>query len=229
MGAITLKNVNSPESSIRFLIRGYGVSHIVKNIHLYDPVSKKVIMIISKFSCDKDVDEIQFGLDSNSIAFMKDIPNFELKRRRKENFDGAFFIIPLGYKEQYNSYYRRSSSMSSRRTTNTCSLYIPSNAFTKTKLLSKGKTVENFKKILFQRFLLEVSDVKSGTEYVLTGKCNCKEVPLNKNKDMIDELKKITKISNNFKQVKMTQEWKDKLILNLENFINKYEDYDVQR
>jgi len=230
MSVIALTNNSDPERDIRFRISYRCVFYLAKNLFIYDPVEKKVIAEINNMRSVKDIAKINFGHEENSIAFIKDITQFDVKNRRKPNFDGNFFYIPLGFKDTYNRRNRRTSSMFTRHKINTCSLYIPITAFDKFKLVNKGEKINNFTKELFRRFRLELTDSLTSEKFVITGKCNNEVVALNKNKDMVDELKNIVgdtyKWRNDFK---LTQEWKQSLMVNLENFVDKYEDYEVQK
>jgi len=229
MSIITLTNNSDPERDIRFRISAPGVFYLAKNLFIYDPVKKVVIAEINKMKSVKDIDKIQFGHEQHSISFIKDIPQFDVKRRRRTNFDGDFFYIPLGYKENYNRKHRRGANMFTRHKINTCSLYIPINVFKKFKLVNKGEKINNFTKEIFRRFRLEVSDSQTDENFVITGKCNNTVVDLNKNKDLVDDLKNIVKDAYKYhSDFKLTQEWKQGLMVNLENFVNKYEDYEVQ-
>jgi len=230
MTQLTLKNNRDKGNGVEFRVSSPRMFYLAKELFIYDPESNKIIAEINEMNSIKDIDEINFGHSTNSIAFMKDIPQLEVKRRNKPNFDGNFFYIPLGYKTRYASYHRRGARCFTRHDIKACSFYIPVTALKKFKLVNKGTKVDNFTKEFFRRFRMEIEDSLTGEEFVLTGKCNNTIVDLDKNKDMVDELKTLTKDIHGWgSNLKITQEWKQNLMSNLEKFINKYEDYEVQR
>jgi len=230
VSALTLINNKEPGEGIQFRISAFRLFYLAKKLYVYDPKSKKVVAEINRMNSTKDIDTIKLGHDMNSIAFIKDIAQFEIKNRRKPNFDGNIFYIPLGSKETYRSKSRRTSNMYTKHLINSCSLYLPIDVFDKFKLLGKGEKINNFTKEVFRRFRLEITDSHTSENFVITGKCNNTIIDLNKNKDMVKEIKDIVgdtyKWRNDFK---LTQAWKRKLLVDLENFINKYEDYEVQK
>jgi len=227
---LKLKNNREPDYGVEFRVSVPYMFYLAKNLFVYDPESKKVIAEINEMKSVKDIDEINFGHETNSIAFMKDILQLEVKRRTKPKFDGNFFYIPLGYKVKYDCKNRRNARCFTRHDIKTCSFYIPTTALKSFKLVNKGEKVNNFTKEFFRRFRMEIQDSQTSEEFVLTGKCNNSVVDLNKNKDMVNELKTLTKDIHGWgSDLKVTQEWKQKLLVNLENFVNKYEDYEVQQ
>lgn len=230
MSQIKFKNNKDVGQGVEFRISAPYMFYLAKNLFVYDPESKEVIAEINTMRSVKDIDEINFGHDTNSIAFIKDIAQLEVKRRRKPNFDGNFFYVPLGYKVKYAMKNRRTARCFTRHNISTCSFYIPVTALKKFKLVNKGTKLNNFTKEFFRRFRMEIKDSQTGEEFVITGKCNNTIKDLDKNKDMVEELKTLTKDIHGWgNDLKVTPEWKQKLMLNLENFVNKYEDYEVQQ
>ena len=230
MSQLKLKNNREPDYGVEFRVSVPYMFYLAKNLFVYDPESKKVIAEINEMRSVKDIDEIHFGHETNSVAFIKNIVQLEVKRRRKPNFDGNFFYIPLGYKVKYNCKNKRNSRCFTRPDIKVCSFYIPTTALKNFKLVDKGTKTNNFTKEFFRRFRMEIEDSQTGEEFVITGKCNNTINNLDKNKDMVEELKTLTKdIHGRSVNLKVTPKWKQKLMVDLENFINKYEDYEVQQ
>lgn len=230
MSLLTLTNHNQPDKEVKFQISGSYFYYLAVNFYIYNPETKEVIAEINKMNSVKDIDEIKFGHSVNSLAFIKDIAQLDIKNRRKPNLDGNFFYIPLGYQVDRNSYIRRGGSMFTRHKIKACSFYLPITALTSFKLVNKGEKVNNFTKELFKRFRMEMTDSMSGEKFVITGKCNNTVVDLNKNKEMVTELKDIVSGVHSYKRdFKITPEWKEDLMENLGKFVDKYSNYEVQQ
>ena len=214
-------------TGLNFGIRGYS-RHIyfIQKYHIFDPKTGNIL--INKITRleernQKEISLLKLGSSSQSIDFITDIPNCTLIRRLKPilNSEDIFYISNSSSKVKTRIFtnYRRSAFY--RGTALTCELYLPSTLFKKIEkikdkitLFPKYKSIENRHKLYYR-------------DFIFTTTSNYQKKGLNKNAEFLEDLHGITGKSmweNNI----VTEKFKDKILLNMRNFIEKYTHFEVE-
>lgn len=187
---------------------------LLTNIIIYDPDLKKEICSLPLFE-DKnfDRDEVYFGYKSVAEAFVFNVDKmYYLKKKNIIKFDGEIFF---NYK---NGDY---------------TLYIPKKFFT---FVEQEPLVEyeDYTKILKTRYSFKITDYP---DHIFKSETIDSKEILQKNKDFMEDFLKtfnfkdlplyqitLPKLFDNF-----DQSIKENIISNLKNFLDKYDNFEVQK
>lgn len=204
----------------------YYRRYFVKKYHIFNPDTGEIIIkSITHISekNNKEIKSLDLGVGSNTVSYLTGIPSCTLIRKRKPVFSTSnIFYIPSGhdviarrYTGTHKKYFTRDKMLA-------CELYLPSTLFDSTERItdtvSRGATF----KVVTERHKLFLQD------YEFTVKANRNETSLDKNKEFLEDLGNISPFSEYRSNPLVTAKVKDQVLLNMKDFLAKYENFKVE-
>lgn len=215
----------SKGTGLSFGIQGRSFKgYYIHRYHVFDPKSKKILIKDISYLTEKNNKEIyslELGAVSNSVEFISDIPNCNLIYSRKPKLDSEdVFYVSVGGEVSVKNYINKDTKRAfTRGEMRACEIYLPSTLFKKIKKLkdktsyySTCKSTENVHQLFYKDFVFTVTS-------------NFKETHFEKNSSFMKDLNKIT---NSFKDPVVTEDFKNKILIDMTNFLEKYKHFEVE-
>lgn len=209
---VTLYNAGYPINTFYLIDKNIHKKYFIEEICIYN---KQGILISTRFLIEKNnnkIEQIHFGSENSSVAFIKNTKPYKLIRKIKLNFDNTFFYMPI--KAHQRSF----------KSCRACRLYIPEEVFN-INYLGKQYSYHNTYKEFFDSYELAYENYT----FLVKTKFERKEIP--ENIEFLSDFIKIIKASCNKISIhesffqKLDEEYKNSLLKELQNFIDTYKTF----
>jgi len=199
--------------------------YFIEKYHIFDPKNGNIIISdITHLSekNNKEMDRLELGSECQSLGFMTGIPACSLIRKRKPILKTPdIFYIPSGYEVGICNYIGKKKRTYTRGKKRVCQIYLPSTLFSSIKRvkdkITKYPTYKN----------VENQHILKYKQYQFTFVSNLKQVNHDKNKEFLKDLKRLSG-RDSWSDPIVTKKLKNDILDNMKNFIEKYENFQVE-
>jgi len=199
--------------------------YYIEKYHIFDPKNGNILIPNINHLTEKnnrEIETLELGSSCQSLDFVTDIPACSLIRKRKPILKTQdIFYIPSGCEVDTCNYTSKKRRAFTRGKKRVCQLYLPSTLFSVIKRVKDKVTQHPTYKYIENQHILKYR------KYQFAIVSNLKTINHDKNKEFLKDLKKLSD-KDRWEEPIVTEKLKKDVLLNMKNFIEKYENFQVE-